>query len=918
MKRQAPTPQEKARNEQLDSAGGAEERSRRRARRLEVDLMMRAWSAILAALLACGALPAATARTAPLARQDPLAAMMARGVSHALAEHRARTLADVRYALTLDVTALDSAVGRVAVRFSRADSGDVILDFRGRRLLRASANGRDVTAGAFNGAHIRFPAAMLRPGDNTLELAFVADIAPSGASVIRFHDRSDGRDYLYTLLVPADANQLFPCFDQPDLKARVTLALTTPAGWTALANGPLAAADTGSGSVTHRFVETRPISTYLVAFAAGPFVRASSTLDGRTISVYVRGSRAREADLDTLLALNHRALGWMERYFERAYPFDKFDFLLAPAFPFGGMEHPGAVFYNEDRFIFRERPTLPRRLGRFSTILHEVAHMWFGDLVTMRWFDDLWLKEGFATYMAAKALADLDSTSGAWKTFYLGNKPAAYGVDQTAGTTPLWQALDNLDQAKSNYGPIVYNKAPGVLKQLNYLVGESAFRSGVQAFLAEHAYADATWRDLLAAIARAANRPLDDFGRQFMLRPGMPEVEQRLVVRGGRIARLALVQRPVQSLSGPGPWPMRTQVLLAWPDRPAEVLPVELSALVTEVTMARGRPAPAFVFANAGDYGYMLTLLDSASVRSLEQGALGRVEDPFLRAMLWGALWDQMRTARMDPARFARLALAELPLERDEQIVPGLVGRLTRAVGAYLGPAEREALRPEVERVLWEGANDAARPYGVRKPLLDAYVDVVGTEAGKLQLVALLAADSAAGEPLRDPTRWDVVTRLLVLGVSDAERLLAAQRSRDTTPDGARRAFIAGAARRSEATKREYFTRYFADSTLNEDWASGSLGAFNALEHRDLTLPWLWPALDSLPFIQSNRRIFFLGSWLGAFLGGQTGESALETVRRFLAEHPDLPLDLRRKVLQYADELERTVRIRRRWGGAGR
>ena len=855
----------------------------------------------------------------------------------------------MRYALTLDVSALDQALGRVDVRFRRTGTGDAILDFRGPRLDSGSVNGAPLPEGAANEAHIRIPARLLRAGENVVSFAFWAAIAPSGASIIRFHDRADGSDYLYTLLVPADANQLFPCFDQPDLKARVTLTLTTPAGWSALANGALVRAETTSVSsasapraaagsrVTFRFAETRPISTYLIAFAAGPWHRASVTVDGRTIEAYVRRSRAGEADLDTLIAQNARALGWMERYFDRAYPFDKFAFLLAPAFPFGGMEHPGAIFYNEDRFIFRERPTLPRRLGRFSTVLHEVAHQWFGDLVTMRWFDDLWLKEGFATYMAARALADIDTASGAWKTFYLGNKPSAYNVDQTAGTTPLWQELANLDQAKSNYGAIVYNKAPSVLKQLNYLVGDSLFRAGVQALLQGHAYANFTWRDLLASVGRAAHRDLGDFGRQFILRPGMPEVEQQLTVQGGRIARLALVQRPAQALSGPGAWPMRTQVLLWYPDRAAAVIPVGLGApltavpggsgpgaarpgaagggsgMTTEIAAARGRPAPAFVFANAGDYGYFLTLLDGRSVAALEGGALGRVDDPLLRAMLWGALWDQVRAARMAPARYARLVLRELPQERDEQILPGLLGRMSRAVVAYASSAVRDSLRPEAERVLWAGAQDTSQPYGIRKAYLDAFVGVAATADGITKMMSLLSADSAAGDALRDPTRWDVVARLRALDAPDAERLVEAQTARDTTPDGRRRAFTSGAARRTAEVKARYFTRYFADTTLNEDWATGSLGAFNALDHQDLTLRFLRPALDSLPYIQSNRRIFFLGSWLGAFLGGQSSEAALDVARRYLADHPALARDLRQKVLQTTDELERTVGIQQRW-----
>jgi aminopeptidase N len=834
------------------------------------------------------------------------------GVSIELAQHRARVVHDVRYDLALDVTAPDSAIGRVTVRWMRSDSGDAIVDFRGRRLTAITTNGVSEPLAAFNGAHIVLPARSLKRGENSATFTFVSDIAPTGASIIKTHD-PDGSDYLYTLLVPADANQLFPCFDQPDLKARVTFTLTAPVAWRTLANGAEARADTSGQAVTHHFNETKPLSTYLIAFAAGPWTVTSSTVNGRTISVYIRKSRAKEADADTLLMLTHRAVTWMEGYFARAYPFEKIDFLLAPAFPFGGMEHPGAIFFNENSFIFRERPTLARRLGRFSTILHEVAHQWFGDLVTMQWFDDLWLKEGFATYMAAKAQYSLDSTTGAWKTFYQSNKPAAYGVDQTAGTNSLWQRLDNLDQAKSNYGAIVYNKAPSVLKQLNYLVGEAAFQKGVRQFLVDHAYANATWQDLLGAVSKAAGKPLDDFGKNFMLRPGMPIVEQHLTVRAGKIVSLELVQRPAQAMSGAAPWPMRTEVLLAYPNQAPLLIPIDLHDRVTTVTAAWGKPAPQFVFANYQDYGYFLTMLDSTSIHALETGALGAVSDPFLRTMLWGALWDQVRDAQYEPTRFARLALSELPREKDEQIFPTILGRLTTAVSRYASPEKRDAMMPEVEGALWAGAMDAARPYGIRRAYIDAYIGVARTLDGITKLNSLLAADSVAGEPMRDPTRWEIVTRLTVLDAPGAAQRVAEQAARDTTPDGRRRAFTAGAAQKSAQVKREYFTRYFSDKSLNEDWVSGSLGAFNAQDQAELTLPYLRPALDSLPYIQANRRIFFLGSWLGAFIGGQRSEEGLAVVQKYLADHPKLPLDLRQKVLQTMDDLERTVRIRKRW-----
>jgi aminopeptidase N len=975
----------------------------------------------LIALLLTAATPSAA--VGQTGRTNPTVAAVAPGIAKTLARHRAAAIHDVSYDLTLDVTALDSAVGRVTVRFRRSDSGDAIIDFRGRRLTSSVANGQDIPASAATNGHIRIPARLLKPGENALDFAFVADIAPSAASIIRSHDPTDGSDYLYTLLVPADANQLFPSFDQPDLKARVRLTLTAPAAWAVVANGSIESADTTGDRVTTRFAETRvcsaqtqtrasprsgssrhlgvrpagarvaragaprgasegasetgaepvewnspgeapgsggralqrpagapalaragplaraptalqrpvgasglararslarapacepaPISTYLIAFAAGPWTRASSTRTHRTINVYVRRSRAAEADLDTLLALNHRALEWMERYFGRPYPFEKFDFVLAPAFPFGGMEHPGAVFYNEDRFIFRERPTLPQRLNRFATILHEVAHQWFGDLVTMRWFDDLWLKEGFATFMASKALADIDPGADAWKTFYLSNKPPAYAVDQTAGTRPLWQELANLDQAKSNYGAIVYNKAPSVLKQLDYLVGDSAFQVGVQRFLNQHAYGNATWQDLLGAIGHAAHRPLEGFGRDFMLRAGMPIVEQQLTLRDGKIARLALTQRPAKPLSGNLPWVERTEVLLFYSDRPPMRIPVELRSRRTEVAAATGKPAPDFVFANARDYGYFLLLLDPASVHALENGALARVDDPFLRAMLWGALWDQVRNYRMLPERFVRLALRTLPRETDEQVVPFVLARLGRAVSAYLLPRARDSIHLDVERMLWDAAGDKSRPYGIRKAYVDAFIDLAASPDGIAKVDTLFSADSVAGEPLKDPTRWDIATRLLELGAPEAEARYAEQVKRDTTADGRRRAFIAAAGRPSAETKRTYFTRYFADASLNEDWASGSLSEFNALEHQALTFPYMRPALDSLPFIQAHRRIFYLETWLAAYMRGQTGDSALRVVRQYLADNPRLPLDLRRKVLQHADELERTVRIRR-------
>lgn len=384
------------------------------------------------------------------------------GIPLMLARRRASQIRDVRYDLSLDLTSTDRASGTVRADFRRpADSGDLMLDFRGPVLADLVVNGRAIPAIAHRDGHVLLPAAALKIGDNSLTARFETPVAAAGAAIIRFHDDTDGGTYLYTLLVPSDANLLFPCFDQPDLKARFRWRLTAPADWTVIANGGVEAKEAAGTAIRWRFRETEPISTYLAAFAAGPWATWTSAPEGdRPITLHARASRKGEVDAEAQLATNRAAVRWLATWFGVPFPFAKLDLLLAPAFPFGGMEHVGAVFYNEDRFVFREPPTLPQRLSRDQTIYHEISHQWFGDFVTMRWFDDLWLKEGFSTFMAARIQADLQPDSNAWTTFLLSIKTPAYRADATSGTTPLWQSLANLDAAKSNTGRSSTTKRP--------------------------------------------------------------------------------------------------------------------------------------------------------------------------------------------------------------------------------------------------------------------------------------------------------------------------------------------------------------------------------------------------------------------------------------------------------------------------
>ena len=844
--------------------------------------------------------------------------LMQPGIAHDLAVQRAGVLSDVHYDISLDLTQRDSAEGRIGIQVRRRPgAGDLIVDFRGPSLTEVRTNGHVVETLDWHDGHLRIPERYLVSGVNRIGARFTTLIAPSGAPIIRFDDKSDGATYLYTLLVPSDANLLFPCFDQPDLKARFRWRLKVPMAWSVLANARVETRESTDGSVLWTFAPTEPIPTYLAAFAAGPWAQwASAPAGERPITLYARASRRSEVDAQAIIGANRAAAHWLEGWFGVPFPFSKLDALLAPAFPFGGMEHVGEIFYNENSFIFREPPTLSQRLGRDSTIYHEVSHQWFGDLVTMKWFDDLWLKEGFATYMGARVQAELQPKSEAWKTFYLRNKPAAYAADGTRGTNSVWQPLANLDGAKSNYGAIVYNKAPSIIKQLGFLVGDQAFRAGLHRFLQQHAYANATWRDLLAAVEAASGVPLKSFGEQYILRAGMPRVETALEITDGKVGRLVLTQRPVRDLpADPGGfWPIKVQVRLGYTGRPDVVLPVRFEAAEVVIAEAHGLPAPDYVWANDGDYGYGLFLPDARSAAWIA-AHVGSVQDGLLRAMLWGALWDLVREVRLPSARFVEIALGALPGEADEQIAGVILGHAATALVRFVSAADADRLFPLWEDLLARRAQDPALAYGLRKDSLDMLIGTArGPDARRRLRDYLAGVVLFDGAPVKQVTRWGVVRRLLALGETDAQALFEAEVKRDTTPEAGRSAFVVRAAAPDSAVKRDYFGRYLDDSSLNEEWVSASLGPFNNPDQTALTQPFLAPALARLEWIREHRRIFFLPAWINAFIDGQESQAALDAVDGFLAGQPGLPIDIRRKVLEARDELERTVVIRRAAG----
>jgi len=863
----------------------------------------------------------ATSITSILSASEP-------GVSRELAVERAARLSNLRYHLSFAIKEHASTLEATELlTFESETAGDLLIDYRDGVLHSAELNGQPISTQLENG-HLHLLAGA---GENTVRLAFTSNAAPAGKAITQYEDKDDGREYFYTLFVPMDASMAFPCFDQPDLKAQFRLDVEHPAHWTVIGN---TAAIPKDDTHTH-FEETRPISTYLFAFAAGPFVAVHSKNTAEP-TIFVRKSQLSRAVQEAAQVQQMTAAGirYFSEFFAQPFPFPKYDLVLIPGFPFGGMEHAGATFLNEDGVLFRSMPTPSDYFRRNTLVLHETCHQWFGDLVTMRWFDDLWLKEGFAQYMAYKALAALDPASNPWKHFYEDVKPLAYEIDETQGTTPIYQDIPNLKDAKSAYGPIVYQKAPALLKQLEFRIGSDAFREGLRTYLRQHAYGNAQWSDLIAAFKAAvqnatdASHPaednpgsnLDEWAAAWIKRRGMPEIGVEWSCSKGTIDRMELTQHDV--LPDGFIWPLSNQITLNYSGqqgRTDRLLRMDWNSPSVHISKAIGAPCPSYVFSNAADEAYGRFPLDraseSAASRQVVRVSLDK-QDPLLRAMLWGALWDNVHLAKSSPRGYVELAVESLPGEVDESMARVQGGRISTALHSWMSDAARKAVVPRVESIIADRMINAPAP-GIRIVSFRAFTTIAETPDALKKVKDLLAGKLGVPDvPLKPLDRWNLVGHLIAMNDPDAQAILAAEKARDHSGEGQKYAYAAEAGTPSAEAKARYFNDYLRSTTIQEDWITQSLRSFNAWNQAALTQRYLSQALDELGDIKQHRKIFFLGAWLGAFTGGQNtlqnSTDAQAEVHSWMATHR-IDRDLQLKILEAADALDRTALIRKNY-----
>ena len=828
------------------------------------------------------------------------------GVSEELARHRRATLADLSYAYELSVPRDAGALtGTLITQFTLRDDSNspVVIDFKdpGERVRTVYVNGETAEWTAVFDHLAIDGSAFATDAHNEVSIEFEA-----GDEALNRNP-----DFLYTLFVPDRAHFSLPIFDQPDLKAPFSLTLEIPSEWVAVANGVEVSQELLDGGRTrYTYRETKPIPTYLLAFAVGGFQIEEAEQGGRTFRMFHRETDTAKVarNLDAVFDLHATALDWLEDYTQIEYPYGKFDFVLLPPFQYGGMEHPGSIFYRQQSLLLDESATQNQIIGRASLIAHETSHQWFGDLVTMAWFDDVWTKEVFANFMAAKIVQPSFPDLNHDLRFFLAHHNTAYGVDRTPGANAVRQPLENLREAGTLYGAIIYQKAPIVMRQLELLVGEETFRDGMREYLTEFAHSNATWPDLIAILDDLSDEDLADWSRVWVEEPGRPTVSTELTLADGRVTELRISQ---SDPAGEGRvWPQTMEITLS-AGGTLSTLPVHLDGEPLLLGDWVGRDAPDFVLPNGGGFEYGHFHLDAGSRQHLIE-TLPEITDAKTRGIAWVTLWDAVLEREVAVGDWYALLLRGAVEEEDEQSLQRVLGYLGSTFWGYLSEDERAAQATSTEEILW-GQVEQATVTTRQSSYFNTWRNVVSTPTGLARLHRIWEqVDSVGGMKFSVEDYTSMATTLAILGEGDAEEILDRQFERIENPDRRARFLFVRPALSADPAVREAFFEGLSDpeNRAREPWVLAALGYLHHPTRTSHSQRFVIPSLEMVEEIQRTGDIFFPQRWLGSTLGSHNDPALAADVKEWLDALPDdYPHRLRGKILQSTDGLDRAARI---------
>ncbi|SFE31426.1 aminopeptidase N [Blastococcus tunisiensis] len=829
---------------------------------------------------------------------------------------RAELLAVQSYDLSLDVTDGDGHPGErtfrsvTTVEFTAARAGaDTFIDLVADTVHSATLNGVELDVSTYTEAG-GLPLTGLAE-QNTLVVTADCRYSNSGEGLHRFADPEDGQVYLYTQFEPADAKRMFACFDQPDLKATFTLHVVAPFDWQVVSNTGGRTIEAGpAGSQLAHFEPTKRISTYLVALIAGPYAKVTDSHEGIPLGLYCRASLAKYLDPDELFRITKQGFDFYHRVFDYPYPFDKYDQLFVPEFNAGAMENAGAVTFLED-YVFRSKATRAKYERRAETILHELGHMWFGDLVTMRWWDDLWLNESFATYISTLCQAEATEYTTAWTTFANTEKAWAYAQDQLPSTHPIAADIPDVAAVEVNFDGITYAKGASVLKQLVAYVGREEFLAGVRRYFRTHEFGNTTLADLLAPLEESSGRDLGEWVEQWLrtsqvntLRPVFELTDD------GRYASFAIEQTAVAE------HPVLRNHRLAvglYSENPegltrTDRVELDVAGARTEVAELVGHPAADLVLVNDDDLTYAKLRLDERSLRTL-RARIGAMPDPLARALCWSAAWDMTRDAELPARDWVQLVLAGVDAETETSVVQALLGRVQTALSSYADPT----WAPTGWAALADHALGALRaaPAGSDTQLQwsRTLASAARTEEHAAVLRGLLdGSHTVEGLQVDADARWAFLSGLVAIGAAgDAE--IDAEAEQDATATGVRRAATARALRPTAEAKEEAWQRAFHDEQVPNAVHEALLQGFWHPAQRELTAGYVDRYFAEIGPIWARRPGEIAKNAVQYLFPPVVEPRTIAAADAWLAD-TEQPAPLRRLVSEGRDGIARALRAR--------
>ena len=845
------------------------------------------------------------------------------------AADRSATVHTRSYDVTLDLTRGETVFGSsTTVRFTSAPGSSTFIDLIAPVVHSISLNGR-----ALDPAEVYADSRITLTGlaaDN--ELVVVADCAymHTGEGLHRFTDPADGETYLYSQFEVPDSRHVFAVFEQPDLKASFTFTVTTPSSWTVLSNSPTPEPTPtedfdGSGDAhTFAFAPTEPMSSYVTAIVAGPYVGATDEYvasDGRTVplGVYCRKSLVEHMDSAEILDLTKRGFAYYEDLFATPYAFTKYDQIFVPEFNAGAMENAGCVTHRDD-YIFRSRPVEARVERRAVTILHELAHMWFGDMVTMTWWNDLWLNESFAEFTSTLATAEITRWDQAWTTFQTLEKGWAYNQDQLSSTHPVAAEINDLHDVEVNFDGITYAKGASVLAALVGYVGRENFFAGIQRYLAAHAYSNAELGDLLRELEAVSGRDLSSWTRLWLQEAGVTTLRLEVVTDADGVITQAAVRQEIPADSPASLRPHRVAIGSYSPTgRGADThlertnrIELDVDGELTQVPELVGAKRADVLVLNDDDLTYAKVRLDD---ESLSHG-LTNIEtfaESLPRSIVLASAWDMVRDGELAASHFLKAALQALDVEEHSSVIQGLLGRITTCLSAFLPPAVRRDLAPGTADRLLELARAAQAGSDKQLQLVRA-VAAHAVTGEQLDVVAgfLEGTSALEGLDVDQDLRWDLLTGLVAAGRFGEERIHA-EETRDRTTTGRERAAEARAAIPTPEAKKATWRALVDDSSMPNETQVRVLRGLTSVERRpDLLVPFVSEYVEAIDSLWSSRTFhmaenLLTGLWSCATVGldGADPAAALEG---WLESHAQAPAALRRIVRENLDDTRRVAR----------